>query len=100
MQELVEILGISSQLCKMPNQLSGGQQQRVAIARALIMKPEVVFADEPTGNLDSVNSKNVIQLLLNCAEKFKQTIIYVTHDEQLAFMANRKIQIKDGAILD
>lgn len=98
MQELVEILDISSQLYKMPNQLSGGQQQRVAIARALIMKPEVVFADEPTGNLDSVNSKNVIQLLLDCAEKYKQIVIYVTHDEQLASMADRKIQIKDGAI--
>lgn len=99
-KELVEILDISTQLSKMPNQLSGGQQQRVAIARALIMKPEVVFADEPTGNLDSVNSENVIHLLLDCAEKYKQTVIYVTHDEQLALMADRKIQIKDGVILD
>lgn len=99
MKELVEILDISSQLYKMPNQLSGGQQQRVAIARALIMKPEVVFADEPTGNLDSVNSDKVIQLFLDCAEKYEQTLIYVTHDEKLASLANRNIRIKDGAVV-
>lgn len=99
MKELIEILDISSQLYKMPNQLSGGQQQRVAIARALIMKPEVIFADEPTGNLDSVNSAKVIQLFLECAEKYEQTLIYVTHDEKLASLANRNIRIRDGAVV-
>ena len=84
----------------MPYQLSGGQQQRVAIARSLIGKPEVLFADEPTGNLDSINGQNVIQLLLNCAKQYNQSVIYVTHNEQLAKLADRTIKIKDGVIYD
>ncbi len=99
METLVEMLGISDQVDKMPDQLSGGQQQRVAIARALILKPEVVFADEPTGNLDSKNSENVIHLILDCAKKYKQTVIYVTHDEKMAALAERTIEIKDGKVI-
>jgi putative ABC transport system ATP-binding protein len=99
LKELCEVLDITSQLDKMPNYLSGGQQQRVAIARALIMKPEVVFADEPTGNLDSINSQKVIRLLLECARKYNQSVIYVTHDMQLASLANRMITIRDGMVV-
>lgn len=96
--ELISTLDIKEELKKMPGQLSGGQQQRVAIARALLPKPEVVFADEPTGNLDSVNGQNVIRLLLSCAKKYNQSVIYVTHNEELAELADRTITIKDGVI--
>lgn len=97
--ELCEVLELTDQLKKMPTQLSGGQQQRAAIARALIMRPEVIFADEPTGNLDSHNSQKVMHLLLECAKRYQQTIIYVTHDTHLAALADRQIQIKDGRIV-
>ena len=97
--ELCEVLELTDQLKKMPTQLSGGQQQRAAIARALIMRPEVIFADEPTGNLDSHNSQKVMHLLLECAKRYQQTVIYVTHDTHLAALADRQIQIKDGRIV-
>lgn len=97
--ELCEVLELTDQLKKMPTQLSGGQQQRAAIARALIMQPEVIFADEPTGNLDSHNSQKVMHLLLECAKRYQQTVIYVTHDTHLAALADRQIQIKDGRIV-
>lgn len=96
---LVEFLGIKDILYKMPDQLSGGQKQRVAIARAMIHKPELVLADEPTGNLDSENSNEVIKLLLLCKEKFEQTIMLVTHDLQIAQSADEVITIKDGCIV-
>lgn len=98
--ELMNVLGIQDQLSKMPYELSGGQQQRVAIARSLIGKPEVVFADEPTGNLDSKNGDKVFSLLLDCAKEFGQTVIYVTHDERLSKLANRIIHLKDGNIYE
>ena len=82
-----------------PAQMSGGEQQRVAIARALINRPSVIFADEPTGNLDTHNRDEIQRLLFDVREKFGQTIVMVTHDEKLADMADRKIVMSDGAIL-
>lgn len=84
----------------MPHQLSGGQQQRVGIARALATQPKVLFADEPTGNLDSGNSRNVFETLFGLSEHNKMTLIYVTHNRELAGMADRIIEIKDGRIVD
>lgn len=84
----------------MPHQLSGGQQQRVGIARALATQPKVLFADEPTGNLDSGNSRNVFETLFELSEHNKMTLIYVTHNRELAGMADRIIEIKDGRIVD
>lgn len=84
----------------MPHQLSGGQQQRVGIARALATQPKVLFADEPTGNLDSGNSRNVFETLFELSEHNKMTLIYVTHNRELAGMADRIIEIKDGCIVD
>ena len=95
---LAKELGIDSFYKKMPAQLSGGEQQRVAIARALAHKPTVVFADEPTGNLDSENGNNVITLLIDNAKKYNQTLIYVTHDEEIANKADRMFYIKDGKL--
>jgi len=97
---LVDELQIKG-ICNKPARLlSGGEMQRVAIARAMINKPEVIFADEPTGNLDSVNGDRVYDLLFSCAEKHKQTLIYVTHDSQKAEMADRKFIIKDGVLVE
>ena len=93
---IVMLLGIQNQLERLPGTLSGGQQQRVAIARALMTKPAVVLADEPTGNLDSANSSEVIGLLKSCAERFHQTVLVVTHQEEVAQMADRIIRIEDG----
>ena len=84
----------------MPHQLSGGQQQRVGIARALATQPKVLFADEPTGNLDSGNSRNVFEILFELSEHNKMTLVYVTHNRELAGMADRIIEIKDGRIVD
>ena len=95
-EEIVMLLGIQNQLERLPGTLSGGQQQRVAIARALMTKPAVVLADEPTGNLDSANSSEVIGLLKSCAERFHQTVLVVTHQEEVAQMADRIIRIEDG----
>lgn len=96
---LIEQLGLSNRLNHLPNQLSGGQQQRVSIARALINQPSLVLADEPTGNLDSKNSDEIIRLLKEANEKYHQTIIIITHDKNIAKLANRVITIKDGKII-
>jgi len=96
---LIEQLGLSNRLNHLPNQLSGGQQQRVSIARALINQPSLVLADEPTGNLDSKNSDEIIRLLKEANEKYHQTIIIITHENNIAKLANRVITIKDGKII-
>ena len=96
---LIEQLGLSNRLNHLPNQLSGGQQQRVSIARALINQPSLVLADEPTGNLDSKNSDEIIRLLKEANEKYHQTIIIITHDNNISKLANRVITIKDGKII-
>ena len=97
--ELLEAVGLTDRADHKPAQLSGGEQQRVAIARALINRPSVIFADEPTGNLDTHNRDEIQRLLFDVREKFGQTIVMVTHDEKLADMADRKIVMSDGAIL-
>lgn len=97
---LVKQLGLSNRLDHLPNQLSGGQQQRVSIARALINQPSIVLADEPTGNLDSKNSDEIIALLKEANEKYHQTIIIITHDDNIAKIAQRVITIKDGKIIN
>lgn len=96
--EIINTLGIKDRLDHYPSQLSGGQQQRVSIARALINKPSIILADEPTGNLDSENSKEIIELLRYSAKKFRQTLIIITHDLEVAGKADRVIKIKDGKI--
>lgn len=96
---LVDTLGLENRLLHLPNQLSGGQQQRVSIGRALISKPALVLADEPTGNLDSKNSKEIIKLLRHFHEVYQQTLIIITHDESIALQADRMIVIEDGHIV-
>ncbi len=96
---IVEILGLGSKLQNLPNNLSGGQQQRVAIARALAAKPAIILADEPTGNLDSRTSQDVMGLLKVTSQKFVQTIVMITHNEEIAQMADRVIRIEDGRIV-
>lgn len=96
---IINILGLESRLKNMPNNLSGGQQQRVAIARALASKPAIILADEPTGNLDSKTSQDVLSLLKVTSEKFKQTIVMITHNEEIAQLADRIIHIEDGQIV-
>lgn len=98
--ELIETLGIGEKLQNLPSQLSGGQQQRVAIARALAAKPAIVLADEPTGNLDSRTSQDVLGLLKVTGEKFGQTIVMITHNPDLAQLADRIVRIEDGMILN
>ena len=97
--EIVETLGLDGRLDALPNQLSGGQQQRVAIARALAAAPAIVLADEPTGNLDSRTSQDVLGLLKVTSQKFSQTIVMITHNEEIAQMADRIIRIEDGRIV-
>lgn len=97
-EEIVNTLGLDSKLQSLPNQLSGGQQQRVAIARALAAKPAILLADEPTGNLDSRTSLDVVGLLKVTGGKFSQTIVMITHNEELAQMADRRVRIEDGRI--
>ncbi len=97
-KQIIQTLGLESKLQNFPNQLSGGQQQRVAIARALATKPAIVLADEPTGNLDSKTSQDVIGLLKVTGKKFNQTIVMITHNEELAQLADRIIRIEDGKI--
>ncbi len=96
---IVETLGLESKLQNLPGNLSGGQQQRVAIARALAAKPAIILADEPTGNLDSVTSQDVMTLLKSTSQKFNQTIVMITHNEDIAQMADRIIRIEDGRIV-
>lgn len=97
-QTLIDKLGLSYRLTHLPNQLSGGQQQRVSIGRALVNNPALLLADEPTGNLDSENSKEIIALLRHFNKEFKQTVIIITHDEKIALSADRIISIEDGRI--
>lgn len=98
-ERIIEILGLKSKLNNLPNNLSGGQQQRVAIARALATKPAIILADEPTGNLDSKTSQDVLGLLKITSQKFAQTIVMITHNEEIAQMADRIIRIEDGKIV-
>ena len=97
--EIAEALGLKEKLNVLPNQLSGGQQQRVAIARALAAKPAILLADEPTGNLDSCTSQDVMGLLKTTSTKFAQTIVMITHNEEIAQLADRIIRIEDGRIV-
>ena len=98
-ERIIETLGLEAKLQNLPNNLSGGQQQRVAIARALAAKPAIILADEPTGNLDSATSLDVMGLLKVTAQKFSQTIVMITHNKELAQMADRIIRIEDGRIV-
>ena len=97
--QVVKLLGLEKKLDSLPNQLSGGQQQRVAIARALASKPSIILADEPTGNLDTRTSDDVIGLLKMTGREFDQTIVMITHNEEIAQMADRVIRIEDGHIV-
>ena len=96
---LLKMLGLSGRLENKPNELSGGEQQRVAVARALINKPDIVMADEPTGNLDSTNAKELHQLFFDLRDKFNQTFLIVTHNEELAQLSDRVLHMKDGKIV-
>ena len=97
---VVQILGLEDKLNRKPNQLSGGQQQRVAIARALVAKPAIILADEPTGNLDSHTSQEVIGLLQTTNKNFHQTIVMITHNDEIAQSVDRAIRIEDGRIVE
>lgn len=98
-QELLNTLGLGERMSNKPNQLSGGEQQRVAVARALINKPDIIFADEPTGNLDSANARELHQLFFDLREKMQQTFLIVTHNEELAGMSDRILHMKDGKLV-
>ena len=98
MDEVVKMLALDGKLNSMPNNLSGGQQQRVAIARALVSKPAIILADEPTGNLDSRTSSDVLGLLKVTSQKFHQTLVMITHNNEIAQLADRIIRIEDGKI--
>jgi len=98
-KELLHILGLTERLDNKPNQMSGGEQQRVAVARALINNPAIVFADEPTGNLDSANAKELHQLFFDLRSKFDQTFLIVTHNEELAQLSDRVLHMRDGKIM-
>lgn len=97
--ELLDFLGLSKRTQHKPSELSGGEQQRVAVARALINQPAVIFADEPSGNLDSSSAKDLHELFFSLRNKFEQTFVIVTHNEELANMADRKLTMKDGLLL-
>ncbi len=98
--ELLDMMGLSERRNHKPSQLSGGEQQRVAIARALINSPSILFADEPSGNLDSMNKEEIHKLFFSLRDELGLTVVVVTHDENLAAMADRKIEMRDGQILD
>lgn len=98
--QLLEMLGLKDRATHRPSELSGGEQQRIAVARSLINRPKVIFADEPSGNLDSKNSKELHQLFFDLRDQFKQTFIIVTHNEDLANMTDRKLQMADGLIIE
>ncbi|MDD2971947.1 MAG: ABC transporter ATP-binding protein [Lachnospiraceae bacterium] len=100
MNEVIRMLGLESKMQDMPNNLSGGQQQRVAIARALISKPAIILADEPTGNLDSKSSGDVLGLLKRTSDAFHQTIVMITHNAEIAQLAHRIVRIEDGRIAE
>ena len=97
--QVIEALGLEQKLQNLPSQLSGGQQQRVAIARALATKPAIILADEPTGNLDSTTSQDVLSLMKVTGQKFAQTMVMITHNEEIAQMADRIVRIEDGRIV-
>ena len=97
--QVIEALGLEQKLDRLPNQLSGGQQQRVAIARALATKPAILLADEPTGNLDSRTSQDVLSLMKTTGQKFAQTMVMITHNEEIALLADRIVRIEDGRIV-
>ena len=99
LRELLNVLGLTARQKNLPNQLSGGQQQRVSIGRALMNAPSVVLADEPTGNLDSRNSQEIVELLKQSNRKYAQTLVIITHDENIALQADRVIAIEDGKIV-
>jgi lipoprotein-releasing system ATP-binding protein len=99
-KELLDFLGLSERFDHKPNQLSGGEQQRVAVARALINNPSVILADEPSGNLDTKNKKELHELFFTLREKFNQTFVIVTHDKELAEMSDRKIVMADGVVIN
>ena len=100
LDEITELLGLTDKLKKYPAELSGGEQQRVAIARSILAKPQLIFADEPTGNLDKKTGEDTLNLLKSCTRRFGQTLIMVTHDLEIARHADRLIHIEDGKILD
>lgn len=100
LEELLNILGLQERKNHLPSELSGGQQQRVAIGRALITRPSLILADEPTGNLDSKNSSEVISLLKESSQKYEQTIIMITHSRSIAQAANRVLRVSDGILVD
>ena len=99
LKEIISIFGLEERINSMPNMLSGGQQQRVAIARALITKPAIILADEPTGNLDSRTSQDVLELIQNTSRRFEQTVVMITHNEHIAGLTERIVQIEDGKFL-
>ncbi|MDP3313539.1 ABC transporter ATP-binding protein [Lutibacter sp.] len=99
-KELLVFLGLGHRLNHRPNELSGGEQQRVAVARALINNPDVIFADEPSGNLDTTSAKNLHELFFTLRDKFNQTFVIVTHNQELAAMADRKLEMLDGKIIN
>ena len=100
LEELLTVLGLQKRRNHLPSQLSGGQQQRVAIGRALISRPSLILADEPTGNLDSENSREVIHLLKETSRKYEQTILMITHNRNIARTAERIFQVSDGVLRD
>ncbi|EQI73388.1 ABC transporter family protein [Clostridioides difficile Y307] len=100
LNEISSLLGIAYRLNHLPHELSGGQQQRVAIARALIAKPDIIFADEPTGNLDSKSGSEVMNLLIKTSKQFGKTLVVITHDDRIAKLADRKISIIDGVLME
>ena len=97
-EDVIHVLGLDKKRYNLPSQLSGGQQQRVAIARALASKPAIILADEPTGNLDSATSQDVLSLLKVTSDRFGQTVVMITHNEEIAQMADRIVRIEDGKI--
>ncbi|MHC1747686.1 MAG: ABC transporter ATP-binding protein [Cellulosilyticaceae bacterium] len=99
LDEIISILNLNERRNHLPSELSGGQQQRVSIGRALVNKPSIILADEPTGNLDSKNTRDVIELLKFTAKKFNQTLVLITHDTDIATMADRVITIEDGEVI-